>query len=73
VAAKLRELGKNVEIWLGDDAKINKQLKYADKKDIKNVIIIGEEEIGTNTLTVKDMDTGKQETKSLEEFLAGLS
>lgn len=72
-ASTLRDLGLNVEIWIGDEAKINKQLKYADRKEIKNVILIGEEEVGNGTITVKNMTTGKQITQSLDDFVASLS
>lgn len=69
VAEKLRSLGKNVETWLEKGTKIDKQLKFADRKGIQNVIIIGEEEVKNKTITTKNMKSKKQETKSLEEFL----
>lgn len=73
VSEKLRGAGFNVETWLETTTKLEKQLKYADKKGIPNVIIIGEEEVGNNTITIKDMNSGEQETKPLEDFLKELS
>lgn len=46
--------------------KLDKQLKYADKKGIPHVIILGPDEVKTNRLTLKNMKTGEQQTLSLE-------
>ncbi|HSX39170.1 MAG TPA: histidine--tRNA ligase [Candidatus Saccharimonadales bacterium] len=62
IAEKLRAEGKNVEVWL-ENSKIDKQIKYADKKGIANVVIAGEEELKNKTVTVKNLKTGKQETQ----------
>ena len=72
VSEKLRAMGKNVEVWLEKDTKIEKQLKFADRKGVQNVILIGEEELKNNTIAVKNMSSGKQSNRPLEEFLAGL-
>lgn len=45
--------------------KLKKQMSYADAKAIPYVLLVGEEEIRSGKLTLKDMVTGKQE--SLEE------
>lgn len=45
--------------------KLDKQLSYASSR-AKKVIIIGEDEVKTKKLTVKDLETGKQEKISLE-------
>jgi len=50
-------------------AKIGKQFTYAEKKGIKNLVFLGEEEIKNGTVTYKDLDAGEQKTVSLEEFL----
>lgn len=42
--------------------KFDKQFKYADKKMIPYVIIIGEEELAKHTVTLKNLKTGKQDT-----------
>lgn len=72
VAKKLRENGKNTEFWLGEYKKLDKQLKYASKKQIKYVIIAGEEEINKKEITIKDMKSGEQVTKSFDEFFSEL-
>ncbi|MBN1162720.1 histidine--tRNA ligase [Patescibacteria group bacterium] len=72
ISNELRKLGKSVDSYLTPNTKLDKQLKYADKKDIRNVIIIGDKEIESESITVKDMSTGKQETKRFDDFLNGL-
>jgi len=64
VASKLRQDGKKVFTWLQSDTKIDKQLKYADKKNAKFAIIIGDAEIKSNKMIIKDMRSGQQ--KELE-------
>ncbi|MBI2620906.1 histidine--tRNA ligase, partial [candidate division WWE3 bacterium] len=44
-ASALRKNGKNVELWTEPNTKLDKQLKYADKKGIPFVVIIGENEL----------------------------
>jgi histidyl-tRNA synthetase len=69
IAQMLREKNINTELWLDDEAKMEKQLKYADKKQIPFVIIIGPDEAKNNTLTVKNLATREQKTLSFSELL----
>jgi len=46
---------------------INKQLKYADKKGIPFVLMIGPDEAEKDLVTLKNMATGKQETITLDQ------
>jgi len=48
-----------------EKSKFDKQFKYAEKKGIPNVIILGTEELAKNECTVKNIITGKQTTVSL--------
>lgn len=70
MAEKLRSLGKNVECWIEKNVKMDKQLKYADRKGIKKVLIIGEEELNQNTIVIKDMNAASQKSLPVEEFLS---
>ena len=66
----LRQNKMSVEVYLNED-KLDKQIKYADKKGIKYVIILGPDEEKARTVTVKDMVKGSQETipqKKLVEY-----
>ncbi|SMC31709.1 histidine--tRNA ligase [Chryseobacterium sp. YR221] len=65
---QLRAKGISAELY-PENAKINKQFTYAEKKGIKNLVFLGEEEIKNNTVTFKNLEAGEQKTVSLEEFL----
>lgn len=56
---QLRQSGINTEVY-PDNAKMKKQMGYADKKGIKKVILLGEKEIAEQKATVKDMISGEQ-------------
>ena len=68
VANKLRKAGINTEIYF-DNKKIKAKFKYADKLKIPYVIAIGEDEINSGKLTLKNMETGEQEQKTVEEII----
>ena len=59
-ANTLRNAGINTEIYF-DDKKIKAKFKYADKLKIPYTIVIGEDEVKTGELTIKNMETGEQE------------
>lgn len=65
-ASQLRAAGISSLIY-PDIAKMRKQMDFANKKNIPFVIFAGESEISTNTLTIKNMATGEQQTLSVEE------
>lgn len=56
----LRSIGVNTEIYLDPKAKLDKQIKYADRKGIPFVAILGPEEVGAKKVALKDLRTGKQ-------------
>lgn len=71
IASQLRQADICTEIY-PDSAKMKKQMTYADKKGIKFVAMIGEQELQNNTVTIKNMKDGTQEevpTNQLVEFL----
>lgn len=51
-----------VEIYLDPNAKLEKQLKYADQKRIPFAIIIGPDEAAKSLITVKNLQTKEQKT-----------
>lgn len=67
LAASLRAKGRSVETDLVGRS-VKAQMKYADKIGAKYVVIIGDEEIKTNTLKVKDMTTGEQQSVSADKL-----
>lgn len=62
-----REEGIRTELYPRYSDKIGKQFKYADKKGIPYVFIVGEDEIRDHTVSVKDMSDGQQTTLALQD------
>ena len=65
--SKIRHLGKSVELY-PSDTKISKQMTYANKRLVKFVVIIGENELQNDILTVKNMQSGIQKSMTFNEF-----
>lgn len=63
----LRDQGINTELFT-QPVKLDKQLKYADKKGIPYVVILGPEEAENGTATVKDMRKQSQQTVPLAKL-----
>jgi histidyl-tRNA synthetase len=63
----LRSKGISGELF-HEHAKIDKQFKYADKKNIRYAVIIGSKEIAEKKVVVKDLSTGDQNIIPLEEL-----
>ena len=68
LAMKLRKKGVNVEVY-PEAAKLKKQMKYADSKNIPLVIMIGSEELKSQQLTLKNMQSGEQDQLSVDQLL----
>jgi len=68
---ELRDRGVAAEIF-HENAKFEKQFKYAEKKNIGYVVIIGENELAAGTCVVKNLTTGTQETIANEALLTYL-
>lgn len=72
VLVKLRNANINCEIY-PDQAKIKKQMNYANKKGVPFVLMIGENEIREGKYQLKNMETGLQEQHTLEEIISILA
>ncbi|MCD7972642.1 MAG: histidine--tRNA ligase [Candidatus Azobacteroides sp.] len=68
IIQQLRKEGISSELY-PENAKMKKQMGYADNKKIPYVIIAGENEIKENKVTLKHMGSGKQQLLSREELL----
>jgi histidyl-tRNA synthetase len=71
----LKELRNNnisAELY-PSSVKIKKQMTYADNKGVQFVIMIGEDEMKSNTLSVKDMNSGEQNNLTLTQFMKKIS
>lgn len=68
IASELRKKEINVQINI-EKQKLGKKFKYANNVNAKYVIIIGEDEIKNNVITLKDMKTGEQSTVTLKNAI----
>ena len=67
--SQLRSKGISAEIY-PDEAKMKKQMTYANNTNAHFVALIGENEMNENKITLKNMHTGDQQTVSMEEAIA---
>ena len=65
----LRNKGIFAEIISNPEIKFEKQLKYADKKGIPYVVIIGPDEVKKNVLKLKNMKTSEQSELNQTELI----
>jgi histidyl-tRNA synthetase len=71
IAAKLRKVGKVVEIAFGDRA-LKGAMKGADKSGATYVIVLGESEIASGTVELKEMKTGQTRSVKIDSLLQSL-
>jgi histidyl-tRNA synthetase len=74
LVGQLRKQGIAAEVY-PSNAKMQKQMKYANNRNVPYVILIGEKEMTNNSFVVKNMASGEQNTFSLGnlgEFLKTL-
>lgn len=65
---KLRAAGIASEVYT-EFGKFDKQMKYANKKGVPFVGIIGEDELNQNVISLKNMNTGEQSKYTFDEML----
>ncbi|MEM8908992.1 MAG: His/Gly/Thr/Pro-type tRNA ligase C-terminal domain-containing protein, partial [Bacteroidota bacterium] len=68
----IRRAGIHAELY-PDPVKLKKQMKYANARQVPQVVLIGSQEMESGLLTVKNMETGTQESLSLEQIIERLS
>ncbi len=71
VLGQLRAAGIKSELY-PDVVKMKKSMKYANNRNIPNVILIGGNEMETGLLTLKNMITGEQENLSIPKIIEKL-
>ncbi len=67
IARELRDLGHVVESDLNDRG-FGDQLSYADGIDAETVVVVGEQDLADDCVTIKDMESGDQTQAPLSEF-----
>lgn len=68
LATILRDNGIKVSIEM-NNRKIKKSFEFANKNNIRYVIVVGSDEIKQNKYSIKDMDTGNQKLLNSEEII----
>ncbi|MCB0552319.1 MAG: histidine--tRNA ligase, partial [Phaeodactylibacter sp.] len=68
---QLRAAGINAELY-PEPAKMAKQFKYVDKRNVPYAIIIGSNEMASGALALKNMKTGEQEHLALDVIIERL-
>lgn len=69
ITQELRAAGIKTDFYF-EPAKLDRQLKYADKKNINYAILIGQDEVKKAEATVKNLATGKQETVTEKKLIS---
>ena len=69
---ELRGHGISAEIY-PDNAKMKKQMDYANRRGIPFVVLIGENEVAERKATVKNMATGEQSTIPFEKLASHIA
>lgn len=73
LATQLRSQMINTELYPDETDKLEKQFKYADKKGIPFALVLGQDELDKNLVTLKNLKTREQQTISLDEVIRVLS
>jgi histidyl-tRNA synthetase len=66
---QVRAKGIDAELYPTYEAKMKKQMKYADDKRVAFVALVGETEMQQGLIQLKNMATGEQEGLSLNELI----
>lgn len=69
---QLRKANINADLY-PEPAKMKKQMKYANARQVPYVLLIGSEEMNTGLLSLKHMESGEQQKLSMEDIVQKLS
>jgi len=72
LATTMREAGLRIQIY-GENKKFKVKVSYAGKLNIPYVVFLGEDEISSGKITIKDMKTGEQTTASPAILIPNIS
>lgn len=72
VATYFRSNGMKTDVYYQEKG-MKQKMKYADRLGIPYVVVIGADEVASNRVTLKDMQTGSQELLTKEEVLERLT
>lgn len=69
VLKELRKNGISAELY-PDSAKLKKQMNYANNNNIPWVVLIGEQEMNSGELTIKNMESGEQSNMNMNRIVS---
>lgn len=69
ILKQLRENGISSELY-PSSSKLKKQMIYANKKDVEFVVMIGEDEMSSGRILVRNMEDGTQKDMTINEFIS---
>ena len=69
---ELRVAGISSELY-PKAAKMKKQMTYANNKGVQFVIMVGEDEMKSGVLTIKNMESGEQKNLNITDLIQDLS
>ena len=69
---QLRDAGINAEMYPDANAKIKKQMSYASAKKTPYVVLVGNDEMKSGKLTVKNMQSGEQQKIDMADIISML-
>lgn len=69
---QLRKANINADLY-PEPAKMKKQMKYANARQVPYVLLIGSEEMNTGLLSLKNMESGEQQKLTMEDIINKLS
>jgi histidyl-tRNA synthetase len=70
IAHALRARNISTELFLDIHAKLEKQLKYADKKGIPFVVVLGDNELKSERFMLKNLSSGHEQELSLARLIS---
>jgi len=68
IAAELRAAGVNTEVYL-EEAKLDKQLQYASRKEFRVALIAGETEFANAVVQIKDLASREAHTVPIDNII----
>ena len=72
LATRLRQAGIRTEVY-PDSVKMKKQMSYANAQAVPYVALVGENEMQSGTVSLKNMQTGEQQSLTVEEVIRAIS
>lgn len=69
LAGQMRREGISVEVYLGNAAKLKKQLEIAEKEGYPFAVLMGAQEFEQNQILIKEMETREQQLLSREDAI----